>query len=108
MEFAAALLLAVAVVLAAALLARRPSAADPAALQALEAVSRNLGQLQSELARLAHAQADLRQDVQRGREASVLQLAEATQGIRGELGQAQRALAEVKALEQGRARQLDL
>jgi len=45
--------------------------------------------------------------VQRGREASLRELAEAAQGIRGEIGQAQRALAEVKALEQGRARQMD-
>ena len=45
--------------------------------------------------------------MQRGREASLLQLADAAQGIRGELGQAQRALAEVKALEQGRARQME-
>lgn len=50
---------------------------------------------------------DLRFDVQRGREASLLGLAEAAQGIRGEISQAQRALAEVKALEQARARQLD-
>jgi DNA recombination protein RmuC len=57
---------------------------------------------------LARGQEELRLDVQRGREASLLRLAEATQGIRGELSQAQRALAEVKALEQGRARQLDL
>jgi len=56
---------------------------------------------------LARGQEELRLDVQRGREASLLRLAEATQGIRGELSHAQRALAEVKALEQGRARQLD-
>jgi DNA recombination protein RmuC len=56
---------------------------------------------------LARGQEDLRLDVQRGREASLLRLAEATQGIRGELSEAQRALAEVKALEQARARQLD-
>jgi DNA recombination protein RmuC len=111
METAALFILAAAIV-AAALLLRRPAAApvpaaDPAALQALQAMSRGLGQLQAELGRLAVTQAELRQDVQRGREASVLQLAEAAQGIRGELGQAQRALAEVKALEQGRARQMD-
>jgi hypothetical protein len=56
---------------------------------------------------MARSQDDLRLDVQRGREASLLQLSEAAQGIRGELGQAHRALAEVKALEQGRARQMD-
>jgi DNA recombination protein RmuC len=56
---------------------------------------------------LARGQEELRLDVHRGREASLLRLSEAAQGIRGELSQAQRALAEVKALEQGRARQLD-
>jgi DNA recombination protein RmuC len=108
MEIAAALLVAAALVVAAFLL-RRPAAptSDPAALQALESVSRHLGQLQGELTRLAQANAELRQDVQRGREASVLQLAETAQGIRGELSQAQRALAEVKALEHGRARQME-
>jgi DNA recombination protein RmuC len=102
-----AVVVAAGLVAAAYLLSRRPPASDPAALQALEAVSRNLGQLHSELGRLAHTQSELRADVQRGREASVLQLHEAAQGIRGELGHAQKALAEVKALEQGRARQMD-
>lgn len=106
MEILGWFIVAAAVIVAAVLLRRRSS--DPAALQALEAVARNLGQLQGELGRLARVQDDLRQDVQRGREASLLQLAEAAQGIRGELGLAQRALAEVKALEQGRARQMDL
>jgi DNA recombination protein RmuC len=55
---------------------------------------------------LARGQEELRLDVQRSREASLLRLAEATQGIRGDLSQTQRALAEVRALEQGRARQL--
>jgi DNA recombination protein RmuC len=105
MELVGWFVVAIAVVVAALLLRRNTS--DPAALQALEAVARNLGQLQGELGRVARVQDDLRHDVQRGREASVLQLAEATQGIRTELSQAQRALAEVKALEQGRARQMD-
>jgi DNA recombination protein RmuC len=56
---------------------------------------------------LARGLEDLRFDVQRGREASLLGLAEAAQGIRGEISHAQRALAEVKSLEQARARQLD-
>lgn len=94
------------VVVAAVFLLRRPSS-DPAALQTLEAVSRTLGQLQSEIGRVSRAQEDLRQETQRGREASLIQLAETAQGLRGELGQAHRVLAEVKALEQGRARQLD-
>jgi DNA recombination protein RmuC len=107
MELAGWIIVAVALVVAAALLRRQAPASDPAALQALEVVSRHLGQLQSELGRLSHANTELRQDVQRGREASLLQLAQATQGIRGELSLAQKALAEVKAIEQGRARQMD-
>jgi DNA recombination protein RmuC len=50
----------------------------------------------------------LRHEVQRGREAAQRELAEATQGIRGELGHAQRALAEVRALELGRVRQWEM
>lgn len=95
----------VVVVLAAVLLLRRGG--DRAGYQAWEAVAASLARLQDELARLSRSQEELRQDAQRGREASLLQLAEAAQGIRGEIGQAQRALAEVKALEQGRARQMD-
>ena len=45
-----------------------------AALPVLDSVSRSLGQLQGELARLARNQEELRQDIQRGREASILQL----------------------------------
>jgi len=108
MEIVGWIIVAVAVVVAAYLL-RRPAApaSDPAALQALETVSRHLGQLQSEIGRLSSANAEMRQDMQRGRETSLLQLAQATQGIRGELGLAQKALAEVKAIEQGRARQME-
>jgi DNA recombination protein RmuC len=70
-------------------------------------LTRPLVHLQGELARLARAQEDLRQDAQRGREASILQLSETAKGLHGEISQAQRALAEVKALEQGRARQME-
>jgi len=80
---------------------------DDASLPVLDSVSRTLGQLQSELARLGRNQEDLRQDIQRGREASILQLSETAKGLHGEISQAQKALAEVKALEQGRARQLE-
>lgn len=80
---------------------------SPAALQTLEAVSRSLGQLQSELVRVARAQDDLRKDVQHSRESSLKQIADATLGLQVEIGAAQRALAEVKALEQGRARQME-
>jgi DNA recombination protein RmuC len=87
------------------LLSRREG--SPAALQALEAVSRSLGQLQSELTRVARAQDDIRKEVQHSRESSLKQIADATLGLQGEIGAAQRALAEVKALEQGRARQME-
>jgi DNA recombination protein RmuC len=70
-------------------------------------LARSLGQLQSELTRVARTQDELRQELQRGRESSLQELAQAAQGIRSEIGSAQRALAEVKALEQGRARQLE-
>jgi DNA recombination protein RmuC len=75
--------------------------------QALDAVSRSLGQLQSELTQMARSQDELRRDVQQSRETSLRQIADATLGLKGEIGVAQRALAEVKALEQGRARQMD-
>jgi DNA recombination protein RmuC len=105
MELAGFVIVAVALVVAAALLSRR--APDASSLQALEGLAHGLVRLQSDLARLAKTQDDLRQDVSRGREASVLQLADVAQGLRGELGSAQRALAEVKAIEQGRARQME-
>jgi DNA recombination protein RmuC len=73
----------------------------------LEVVSAQLARVQAELDRLARHQEQLRQDVQRGREASLLQLSEAAHGLRGEIGDARRALAEVKAIEAGRARQMD-
>jgi DNA recombination protein RmuC len=105
MELAGFVLVAVALVAAAALLARRGS--DPAAAQALGALAQGLVRVQSDLARLGKTQDDLRLEVSRGREASLLQLSDVAQGLRGELGQAQRALAEVKAIEQGRARQME-
>src|SRR3989442_12028607 len=70
-------------------------------------VSHTLGRLQWEMARLSRAQEELRRDAQGGREASFRELAHVTQGIRGEIARAQSTLAEVKALEQGRARQMD-
>jgi len=66
-----------------------------------------LSQVQFELRRLGQAQEGLRLDIQRGREASLLGLSEATQALQGQIGRTQSTLAEVKALEQGRARQLD-
>ncbi len=68
---------------------------------------REAGQLRTELRQIGHTQEALRLDVQRGREASLVGLRRPTQSLQGQLGHAQRALAEVKALEQGRTRQLD-
>lgn len=83
---------------------RRP---DPAALQALESVARDLGQVRAELAALGRGQADLRQEAQASREASFRSLAEATQHVRSDIGAAHKALAEVRAIEHGRARQME-
>jgi len=109
MELAGFAIVAVALVAAAALLARRASdpVADPALIQAVQGLTQGLVRLQADVTRLARSQDDLRQDVHHGREASILQLSDVAQGLRGELGHAQRALAEVKAIEQGRARQME-
>jgi DNA recombination protein RmuC len=106
MEILAFAVLAIALVVSVILLLRR-GGQDPASLHVLETVSRTLGQLQGEIQRVGRAQDELRRDVQQGREASVKQLTDAAQGIRGEIGAAQKALAEVKAIEQGRARQME-
>src|SRR5260221_10732431 len=105
MELAGFVIVAIALVAAAALLARRGP--DAGAVQAMEGLTQGLARLQADLTRLGRSQDDLRQDVHHGREASILQLSDVAQGLRGELGQAQRALAEVKAIEQGRARQME-
>ncbi len=80
----------------------------PVSTPALDSLVQALDRIQGDVVRLASRQDELRLEVQRGREASLLKLAETTSGIRGELGQAQKTLAEVKALEQGRARQADV
>ncbi|HSD67794.1 MAG TPA: DNA recombination protein RmuC [Vicinamibacteria bacterium] len=79
--------------------ARRPAgtAADPAAV----------ARLQDTLDRVAHTQDELRLEVQRSREDALVGLSGAAQDLQGRLAQAQRALAEVKALEQARGSQLD-
>jgi DNA recombination protein RmuC len=63
--------------------------------------------IEAALRRLRDDQGDLHRLVQAGREASLLGLAQAEKSLQGQIGQAQRALAEVRALEQGRSRQLD-
>jgi DNA recombination protein RmuC len=76
--------------------ARRP--ADAAAL---------VDRLRGTLDHLSHAQEELRLEVQRGREDALVGLSGAAQDLQARLAQAQRALAEVKGLEQARASQLD-
>jgi DNA recombination protein RmuC len=63
--------------------------------------------LQLTIDRIAGTQEQLRLEVQKGREAALVGLAGATQDLQGRLAQAQRALAEVKAIEQARGSQLD-
>jgi DNA recombination protein RmuC len=70
---------------------------------AADAVAR----LQEALDRVAHAQEQARLEAQRSREDAIVGLAGATQDLQGRLAHAQRALAEVKALEQARGSQLD-
>lgn len=97
------------VMLAAVLLSRRGP--ERATVEAFESVAltlqHSLQQVQGEIVRIARQQDDLRQDVTRGREASVLQLADTAREIQAQLGNAHRALAEVKALEVGRTQKLD-
>lgn len=64
-------------------------------------------QVEDRLEELMRAQDQLRLEVQQGREAALLGLAGATQDLQARLAQAQRALAEVRAIEQARGSQLD-
>jgi len=68
---------------------------------------RGLEGLQTAVDRLEHEQGQLRLEVQQGREAALVSIADAAEGLQGEIAHARRALAEVRALEQDRARQLD-
>ncbi len=77
--------------------ARRGPGVDPLAVD----------RLQEDLDRVARGQEQLRLEAQRGREDALLGLTGAAQDLQGRLAQAQRALAEVKALEQARGSQLD-
>jgi DNA recombination protein RmuC len=58
---------------------------------------REFAPLQLELARLSRAQEELREDLRRQHQAADVQLAESTSELRGELGAARRALAEMRA-----------
>jgi DNA recombination protein RmuC len=91
--------LALAVLTAGLLIARRGGGPPDAAVL--------LAELRTELARLARRHEELIRDVQHGREDSIWRLADATQSVRGQLGEAHRLLVEVRALEQGRSQQMD-
>jgi DNA recombination protein RmuC len=90
-------------VLLALVLARRAGRADAAATMLLGRVDR----LQADLSGLGRTQDRLHDELLRGREASVRELGLAAEGLRGDIGEARRALAEVKALERASGSQLD-
>jgi DNA recombination protein RmuC len=72
-----------------------------------DALARLLDRVGADVAQLGQAQERLRRDIQREREDSLRGLADLAQGLQGRIAGAQRDLAEVKAFEQARARQLD-
>jgi DNA recombination protein RmuC len=73
----------------------------------LDALGRSVDELRLALDRVARNQEQVRLEVQKGREAALLGIADATQDLQGRLAAAQSALAEVKAIEQARGSQLD-
>jgi DNA recombination protein RmuC len=101
MEIALAILLGVAVLALVVLATRRGAGASP------DDVVRALTPMQAELTRLSRQQDELRSEVTHGREAWLVQLGNAAREIRGDIGEARRTLAEVKAVEEGRASQMD-
>jgi DNA recombination protein RmuC len=72
-----------------------------------ETLARQIERLAADVARLGQTQERLRHELHEGREDSLRGLADVTHGLQGRLAVAQRDLAEVKALEQARSRQLD-
>ncbi|MCG6928489.1 MAG: DNA recombination protein RmuC [Acidobacteria bacterium] len=72
-----------------------------------EGLAGQLDRLSTEVSRLGQSQEHLRREIQQGREDSLRGLADVAQGLQGRMATAQRELAEVKALEQARSRQLD-
>jgi DNA recombination protein RmuC len=66
-----------------------------------------VARLQETLDRVARTQDELRLEARRGREDALVGIAGAAQDLQGRLAQAQRVLAEVRALEQSRGSQLD-
>jgi DNA recombination protein RmuC len=72
-----------------------------------EVVAREVERLAVDVARLGQTHEHLRHELQEGREDSLRGLADVAHGLQGRLAAAQRDLAELKALERARSRQLD-
>jgi DNA recombination protein RmuC len=107
LEIGLALLVSVLALVAAAaslLLGRARGAPGPAPAPGL---GEQLSRLSAEVGRLGQVQESLRREIHEGREDSLRGLADVAQGLQGRMATAQRDLAEVKALEQARSRQLD-
>jgi DNA recombination protein RmuC len=85
---------------------RRRPALGPAGAD--DALARVLDRLAADVSRLGQGQERLRTEIQQGREDSLRGLADVAQGLQGRIAGAQRELAEVKALEHARTRQLDI
>jgi DNA recombination protein RmuC len=98
----------VALLMAAAALAlsRRGPVSGPSGAD--DARARLLDRLGADVTRLGQGQERLRIEMQQGREDSLRGLADVAHGLQGRIAGAQRELAEVKALEQARTRQLDV
>jgi DNA recombination protein RmuC len=92
---------------AAALLASRGHQSNGSPAGEVDALARLLDRMGADVTQLGQAHERLRREVQREREDSLRGLADLAQGLQGRIAGAQRDLAEVKALEQARARQLD-
>jgi DNA recombination protein RmuC len=97
----------VALLTAAAALAIRGWGASGAPSGIGDTLKVSLEGLGAEIAHLGHAQEQLRREVVQGREDTQHGLGDVARGLQARLATAQRELAEVKALEQSRARQLD-
>ncbi|MCG6923103.1 MAG: DNA recombination protein RmuC [Acidobacteria bacterium] len=105
-ELSLALLVSVIALLASvAAVSRRGSA--PRTPPAIEELARHLHRVGADVARLTQGQEHLRLELRQGREDSLRDLADMAQGLQGRMASAQRDLAEVRALEQARTRQLD-
>ena len=93
--------------LAIAVLAVLAAAAAGFAVASARRAPSAVAEVQRGLEQLARAQEETRREVQQGGQAALLGLAGAAQDLQGRIALAQRALAEVKAIEHARTSQLD-